>query len=239
MSISLPLILALSGSLMLSACTDKEAGDSGLGGDGGDGGGDDGSVGDPDDQDGDGVTATAGDCDDGDASIFPGADEVAGDGIDQDCDGTDANPHQGFTMEGYTTTFVSDNGGVDTYCEYGWEAVGSPTETMCMDCTFGFDVVNTWDGQWLDGLGEPCLGTPDEGSTASYVYNHDAVDGPYFGIWADGEVSHLGDAMSIYTNDDPNFSDGVHFGWTWASDDGALQYYNYMTAYFTGLAFTE
>jgi hypothetical protein len=30
------------------------------------------------------------DCDDADASVFPGADEVVGDGVDQDCDGADA-----------------------------------------------------------------------------------------------------------------------------------------------------
>ena len=44
------------------------------------------------DGDGDGFdsVATGGaDCDDGDASVFPGAPEVAGDGIDQDCDGVD------------------------------------------------------------------------------------------------------------------------------------------------------
>ena len=39
------------------------------------------------DEDGDGVTVEAGDCDDGDASIYPGAPEVWDDGIDQDCDG--------------------------------------------------------------------------------------------------------------------------------------------------------
>ena len=44
------------------------------------------------DADGDGfddVAAGGTDCDDGDASIFPGAVEVAGDGIDQGCDGQD------------------------------------------------------------------------------------------------------------------------------------------------------
>ncbi|RME53174.1 hypothetical protein D6783_02715 [Candidatus Woesearchaeota archaeon] len=30
------------------------------------------------------------DCDDGDASVFPGSDEVCGDGVDQDCDGVDS-----------------------------------------------------------------------------------------------------------------------------------------------------
>ena len=42
------------------------------------------------DEDGDGWTDLAGDCNDNNASIYPGALEVAGDGVDQDCDGEDA-----------------------------------------------------------------------------------------------------------------------------------------------------
>ena len=41
-----------------------------------------------DDEDGDGILAPS-DCDDTDASIFPGADDYCGDGVDQDCDGAD------------------------------------------------------------------------------------------------------------------------------------------------------
>ena len=39
------------------------------------------------DLDGDGFSEAEGDCDDGDASTYPGAEESWGDGIDQDCDG--------------------------------------------------------------------------------------------------------------------------------------------------------
>ena len=41
------------------------------------------------DNDGDGYTENQNDCNDGDASIHPNADEVCGDRIDQDCDGSD------------------------------------------------------------------------------------------------------------------------------------------------------
>jgi MYXO-CTERM domain-containing protein len=41
------------------------------------------------DADGDGVTVGEGDCDDTSASVYPGAPERCGDGIDQDCSGSD------------------------------------------------------------------------------------------------------------------------------------------------------
>lgn len=41
------------------------------------------------DADGDGVTLDGGDCDDADSTVFPGAPERWGDGVDQDCDGAD------------------------------------------------------------------------------------------------------------------------------------------------------
>lgn len=54
-------------------------------------GGDTGGGGDPapGDADGDGYTVADGDCNDADAAIHPGADEVKLDGIDQDCNGYD------------------------------------------------------------------------------------------------------------------------------------------------------
>ncbi len=42
---------------------------------------------DPDDHDGDGTSAAHGDCDDGNALVGPAAFEIAGNGVDDDCDG--------------------------------------------------------------------------------------------------------------------------------------------------------
>jgi hypothetical protein len=46
-------------------------------------------VGPASDNDLDGVTIGAGDCDDGDPAIFPGAPDLVGDGVDASCDGVD------------------------------------------------------------------------------------------------------------------------------------------------------
>jgi hypothetical protein len=61
---------------------------------------DDGSTSSSTDIDGDGVTAADGDCDDLNRLAFPGAREVAGDGIDQDCDGSDAQVAEATDIDG-------------------------------------------------------------------------------------------------------------------------------------------
>ena len=48
---------------------------------------------DEEDRDGDGMWPCEGDCDDGDPNTALGAGEICGDGIDQDCDGTETDEH--------------------------------------------------------------------------------------------------------------------------------------------------
>ena len=44
------------------------------------------------DRDGDGYALEDGDCDDADPTVHPGHEEVPGNGLDEDCDGSDGGP---------------------------------------------------------------------------------------------------------------------------------------------------
>jgi len=77
------------------------------------------------DDDGDGMTENEGDCDDTDATIYDGAPEVWGDGIDQDCDGipdvANSSCTASFTLDfpdGSTTTI---DGCVEWALDTTWE----------------------------------------------------------------------------------------------------------------------
>jgi len=61
------------------------------------------------DADGDGLAPADGDCEDGDADVFPGADEIIGDGIDQDCDGEDSPPIFSENFDGQTAGTLPDD----------------------------------------------------------------------------------------------------------------------------------
>ena len=102
------------------------------------------------DGDADGVTVAQGDCDDGDALVFPGAPETC-DGKDDDCDGV---------ADLVTTPCYDGPAGTDGLgaCHAG--------EALCVD-----GVVGACEGQMLptateacsDGVDDTCDGTADEG----------------------------------------------------------------------------
>ena len=99
------------------------------------------------DVDGDGVTLCGGDCDDGDADAFPGAEEVCDDGVDNDCDGVvdEGSDDDG---DGYTTC---GEGELD--CDDTDPAIHPGADEICAD---GID-------QDCDGLDDECYSDDDVG----------------------------------------------------------------------------
>ncbi len=83
------------------------------------------------DDDGDGFTAVEGDCDDGDASIFPGATEIPYDGIDQDCDAHDLTDVDG---DGFDALQVEGDDCDDTDPSIHPGAEEVPYDAVDQDC---------------------------------------------------------------------------------------------------------
>jgi hypothetical protein len=102
------------------------------------------------DDDNDGWTQAAGDCNDADASIHPGATEVPDDGVDQDCSGTDS-----------VTCIVDDDGdgygndqGLTTIADDGSCEAAEGEATSADDCDDSQAAINP-------GVPEDCEDTVD------------------------------------------------------------------------------
>lgn len=101
------------------------------------------------DRDGDGFSAAAGDCDDSDAEIYPGAAEICGDGIDQNCNGIDLPCTADPTVDDDGDGFSEDQGD----CDDTDPAINPDAEDVCGD---GLD-------QDCDGEDPACVETPTPG----------------------------------------------------------------------------
>ena len=159
----------------------------------------------PADQDGDGFTEAAGDCDDSNADIYPGATDVPNNGIDEDCDGADAVDPSLLDGDGdgYTPA-AGDCDDSDASRNPG--ATDIPNNNIDEDCD-GADAV---DPSLLDGDGDgytPAAGDCDDSDASR---NPGATDIPNNNIDEDCDGA---DAV------DPSLLDGDGDGYTPAAGD--------------------
>ena len=140
------------------------------------------------DQDGDGVTTCAGDCDDGDATVFPGSPELE-DGVDQNCDGTADEGTNAYDDDGdgLSENDGDCNDGDDGVFPGGTETMGNGIDDDCDgtvdqgtsdldfdgyalqggDCDDGNPTVYPGAPELADGIDNDCDGIVDEGTTAT------------------------------------------------------------------------
>lgn len=141
------------------------------------------------DLDGDGVTVANGDCNDSNSKIFPGAVDTCGDGIDQDCSGSDAICVLDADNDGIPD--IDDNcpdyANADQYDKDG-DGIGNP----CDPDKDGDGIANgddvcrsVWDPHQLDtdgdGIGNACDSTPSSNAPTEPVPGeevHSAVKVP-------------------------------------------------------------
>ncbi|MCB9684209.1 MAG: hypothetical protein H6738_00335 [Alphaproteobacteria bacterium] len=107
------------------------------------------------DLDGDGVSAGSGDCDDLDPGVFSGAIEVVGDGVDQDCDGTEAC-YLDVDLDGVGTTDLIQS--VDADC-------ADPGESSRSDDPCPMDAPDDTDGDTVCDSVDACEGSDDRVDT--------------------------------------------------------------------------
>ena len=157
------------------------------------------------DNDGDGFTEAQGDCDDGDASVGPTADEYYN-GRDDDCDGVVDNDTEGYDDDGDGVSEVGgdcDDDDADTYpgAEEVYDATDNDCDGIKDEGTEGYDD----DGDGYTEIGGDC----DDSDAASHYGATEIADGAdndCDGTIDEGPSSYDDDGDG-YTEDDGDCDD--------------------------------
>jgi hypothetical protein len=150
------------------------------------------------DDDGDGYTEADGDCNDADSSINPGATDIVGDGIDQDCDGSDA-----------VDPLDSDDDGDGESENQG-------------DCDDTDSSVFTGAAETCDGVDNNCSGNEEDATDLSTFYMDNDGDG--YGDLSSTTQSCSAPTNYVSDNTDCNDADsGINPGATDVVGDGIDQ----------------
>ncbi|MCK6525099.1 putative metal-binding motif-containing protein [Myxococcota bacterium] len=121
----------------------------------------------PIDSDLDGFTIATGDCLEGDAAVFPGAAELWYDGVDQDCDGNDADQDgDGFVPDAYAQAHPDWRtrlfGHADLDLGDCWdEPDEAPPGALSGAGLLGADIFPGALEAWYDGVDQDCDGASD------------------------------------------------------------------------------
>jgi PGF-pre-PGF domain-containing protein len=192
------------------------------------------------DADGDGYNNTV-DCDDSDAGINPGAVEVCGDGVDQNCDGVDmACSCPDVDGDGYFDAACGGNDcndanasinpgageipydGVDQDCD-GFDTIDQDNDgyNYTVDCNDSAPGINPGATEVCDSVDNDCDGSVDEGVMITYYRDADA-DG--YGDFS--QSTQACSAPSVYVSDDQDCDDtnaSIHPGAVEVCGDGVDQ----------------
>jgi Putative metal-binding motif len=172
------------------------------------------------DLDGDGVTWADGDCDDGDDTVFPGAEEHLADGVDQDCDGLDADQDG----DGYDFDLDCDDTDPDRYpgaIEVWYDGIDQDCDDNDDDQDEdGWPVDSDCDDEdpyrspsvaelWYDGVDQDCDDNDDDQDEDGWSWEEDCKDEDPDRHPGATEVWYDGVDQNCDGNDDDQDGDGV------------------------------